>query len=336
MNCVTNWARRLAIAAWLAPAMLVGCGKGGQHGTGGGTTSTAPAALSEKDVEQAIVNLGDRDKRVDAMHKLGQAKILKAARPILGHLRDEDPRIRQASAWALGEIGDANDRILQSLAVAVTQEKSVPVATEAARSLGKLRDVKSAFGLVEGGLTHYAEEVRQASADSLVSIGPAASLQVRKALGHEREVVRVLAASVLGRMKDAASVEPLLAALRDDQAEAVRAAAAEALASIGTPTVEPLVAILLLRNPSATFKSEGIDVLKKIGLPAAEPMARRLAEAMEFATPADVAAMVAVLGQIGRKGDPDTAAALQKAAKHYAPEVKKAAQEAEAALSAKG
>jgi HEAT repeat protein len=320
------------MAAWLVPALLLGCGKSGQRGGGGPTASTMRAALSDGEVEQAVAELGDRDKRVAAVSTLGQYKVRKAWERILGHLRDEDPRVRQASAWALGEIGDANDRILQGLGVAVTTDKVASVAAEAARSLGKLHDVKAAFSLVEGGLTHPAAEVQQASADGLAALGTAAAPQVRRALGHQRESVRVHAASALGRMKDAASAEPLLATMRDDHSETVRAAAGEALAAIGPPAVEPLMVALLLRNPPQAFKGEAIDLLRKMGHPAAEPLAVRLAETLEFASPADVAAIIDVLGKIGRRGDPNTTAALEKACKHYSPEVKAAAKAAQEKL----
>ena len=64
------------------------------------------------------------------------------------------------------------------------------------------------------------------------------------ALKDENEYVRQAAAEVLGKIGDARAVEPLIAALKDESFS-VRAAAARALGEIKDPrAVEPLIAAL--------------------------------------------------------------------------------------------
>ena len=310
----------LVVPAALAAATVFGCGKGGS-GSGGG----ADGAPSAADIRQTMSELANRPRREAAIRKLGRWKVQAAARPILGHLRDPDPAISLAAAWALGEIGDPNEEILQRLRVALTAEKDPRIAAEVARSLGKLHDAGAVFVLVEGGLTHWAAEVRQAAAEAIVAVGPPAGPLLRKALTHPKEHVRALAAVALGRLKDASAAEALVAVLRDEQSEAVRSAAAAALASIGAPAVEPLMVAFTLRNPPARFKAEAGDVLKRIGRPAAGGVARWLVETIDIAAPADLLVMIDALGRIG---DPNSAAALRRATKHYDPKVKAAAEAA--------
>src|ERR1039458_7061558 len=56
--------------------------------------------------------------------------------------------------------------------------------------------------------------------------------------------VRKAAASALGEIGDARAVEPLIAAFTRGNHDVIRKVAGEALAQIGTPAVEPLIAVL--------------------------------------------------------------------------------------------
>jgi len=55
--------------------------------------------------------------------------------------------------------------------------------------------------------------------------------------------VRGLAAEALGQLDDARAVEPLIAALQDEDAH-VRRAAGQVLGGLGDPAIEPLIAAL--------------------------------------------------------------------------------------------
>jgi HEAT repeat protein len=141
-----------------------------------------------------------------------------------------------------------------------------------------------------------------------------------------------MAAVALGRLKDASAAEAIIAALRTDESEQVRKAAAEALVAIGEPAVEPLMIHFALRSPPERFKVEAIDVLKRIGPPAAGPIARWVVETIDFTRPADLRRMVDALGTIG---DANTVDALNKARKHYDKSVQAAAAAALRKIEAK-
>ena len=83
--------------------------------------------------------------------------------------------------------------------------------------------------------------------------------------------IRKTAADKLGRIKDPRAVEPLIVALKDDRDPTVRTSAAEALGTIGTPAVEPLIAAL--KNKDAEVRWRVVESLGKIKDPnAVEPL----------------------------------------------------------------
>jgi HEAT repeat protein len=107
--------------------------------------------------------------------------------------------------------------------------------------------------------------VRRSATEALVKIGgPAVEPLIAASIDQD---VRKYAARALGRIGDPRAVEPLSAALEDQNGD-VRIAAAEALGHIGAPAVEPLM---------AAFKRQGVrrwatEALVKMGGPAVEPL----------------------------------------------------------------
>jgi HEAT repeat protein len=67
-----------------------------------------------------------------------------------------------------------------------------------------------------------------------------------QALNHEDLIVRLSAIKTLGEIRDARTVEPLIATLKD---ESCGCTAANALVKIGKPAVEPLIAALKDKSP---------------------------------------------------------------------------------------
>ena len=93
-----------------------------------------------------------------------------------------------------------------------------------------------------------------------------------RALGYQQDWgVRRRAAEKLGRIGDSQAVEPLIAAL-DDEEQLVRQAAAEALGRIGDPSaVGPLVA--QLKDKNGSMRNAVAQALGQIGDPrAVEPL----------------------------------------------------------------
>jgi HEAT repeat protein len=83
--------------------------------------------------------------------------------------------------------------------------------------------------------------------DKCVALGALAVEPLSAALKDEEWDVRQAAARALGKIKDPRAVKPLIAALKDEKWD-VRQAAAEALGEIGAPAVEPLIAALKGEN----------------------------------------------------------------------------------------
>ena len=123
-------------------------------------------------------------------------------------LRDKRGRVRQCSAFLLGEIGDP--RSIEGLA---------------------------------GALADKDEDTRWKAATSLTKMGNRATSAVLDQLGAESIEARRCAAWVFQHTKDPEAVPRLIKALRDAD-EQVRWKAAIALQKIGVPAAEPLLAIL--------------------------------------------------------------------------------------------
>ena len=103
--------------------------------------------------------------------------------------------------------------------------------------------------------------------DKCVALGALAVEPLIAALKNEEWDVRQVAAYALGEIKDPRAVEPLIAALKD-AGWSVRPAAAEALVKIGAPAMEPLIAALKDKD----VRASATEALVKIGAPAVEPL----------------------------------------------------------------
>jgi HEAT repeat protein len=200
-------------------------------------------------IEQLKRGYISKEEAVDALVKIGTP----AVESLIGVLRDEDWRVQEVAAFALGKIGD--ERAVEPLIAALGDEYS---------------------------------DVREAAASALVKIGTPAVDPLIAALGDEDWRVRAAAASALGKIGDKRAVEPLIAALRDGDSD-VREAAAEGLdklgwkpkdekekaiylvakkkwddcVKIGTPAVEPLIGVL--RDEGWTVRKAAASALGKIG-----------------------------------------------------------------------
>jgi len=87
---------------------------------------------------------------------------------------------------------------------------------------------------------------------------------------------RKYAVELLGELKPAEAVKPLVEALNDDVGD-IRQRAYEALIKIGAPSVPEVVPLLVSEEDD--IRQSATEILRKIGKPAVEPLASALADA---------------------------------------------------------
>jgi HEAT repeat protein len=206
-------------------------------------------------VEPLVAALKDMDRDVAeaAADALGQIGDARTVEPLVAALKDKDKRVRRAAARALSLIGDA--RAVEPL-VAALKDMDGDVRRPAARALKRLDwqpDQGAAGAAYWIGLDQW---------DRCVQIGAPAVEPLAAALRDEDKDVRRAAAQALGQISDARAVEPLIVALKDKD-EYVREAATDALGRIGVPAVEPLVAAL--RDEDKDVRRAAARALGQIG-----------------------------------------------------------------------
>jgi len=248
-------------------------------------------------------------------------------------LEHKDPQIQYEVAEALGNLGD--ETAVGSLINALKRDEFSGVRWKAAEALSKIGnpavepliatlqypddDVrwKAAIALGEIGNPDAVEPlilllsdddrfVRSRAAHALSMIGDPAIPPLIETLKKGDTSVRWGAALALGKIKNPLAVEQLILALADQEAM-VRAEAAAALASIGTPALRPLLGFLkgargeirievmtaigelkntdaieplvqLLENADDDERKAIADAIDDILIPAVEPLVRRIRE----------------------------------------------------------
>jgi HEAT repeat protein len=167
-------------------------------------------------------NRGVRSQAVYALLRIGNRQ---AVEPLIAALKDEDGGIRFVAAEALGKIGDA--RAVEPLIVALKDENE-PVRYFSAEALGKIRDPRAVRPLI-AALNDKSETVHRLASVALDKIGASGLEPLIAALKDENLAVRGYAARALGKIGDARAVQPLIAALKNDEDEGVRYSADVAL-----------------------------------------------------------------------------------------------------------
>jgi HEAT repeat protein len=182
---------------------------------------------------------------------------------LIGQLHDPEPSIRAEAAWTLGE---ARDPIAtESLLYALRHDPSIEVRAAAARGLGKIGARDAIPALLAGLGDDW--EVADRAADALVNLGEASVAPVLGAFAEPTWSGRGYAASVLGRLRTAAAVEPLIEGLRDEHQD-VRSCCAEALGELGDSRATwPLIACL--HDEHWYVRSCAAQALDQIGGPEA-------------------------------------------------------------------
>ena len=143
-------------------------------------------------------------------------------------LRHADPVVREAAAWALGQIGargTAND------VVAALRDQDERVRGTAALSLGLMDDASAAPALM-AALEDSNPDVARYALVSLIRLNAAPIELLLRSLHHDDWGVRQGAAKSLGRLREPRALEALLSTLANDASDSVCGEAAESLGKI--------------------------------------------------------------------------------------------------------
>ena len=242
----------------------------------------------------------DPQLQYEAAEALGNLGDEKAIGPLITALkRDEFSGVRWKAAEALSKIGNPAVEPL----IATLQYPDDDVRWKAAIALGEIGNPDAIEPLIQL-LSDDDRFVRSRAAHALSMIGDAAIGPLIHALKKDDPGVRWGAAMALGKIKNPLSVEPLLLALADEEAM-VRAEAAAAFVSIGTPALGPLLSFLkgskgetrievvtalgelknadaiepliqLLENADDEERQAIADAIDAILIPDVEPLVRRI------------------------------------------------------------
>jgi cellulose synthase operon protein C len=210
-----------------------------------------------------ILGDGEADVRRSAVEALGKIGGPDVVPPIVSRLDDDSTLVRREAAEKLVLLGDAR-AVVPLLERLEDTVKEVRVA--AVRAIGKLGDDRAATALLRL-LRDPEEMVRMAAAEALGNLRAASAAPVLiPLLGRGSDEMKAKVAYALGQIRDEHGVRELV---RATQTEALRGAAREALAGVGAPAVDPLLACL-----AGTLECDltvAVDVLKTIGDARATP-----------------------------------------------------------------
>jgi len=180
----------------------------------------------------------DPVERAAAVKGLGRIADPRAVEPLIHALRDEDPQVRKNAVTALKWTQDP--RAVEPL-IGVLKDEVQEVREGAVQALGRLRDPRAVDPLI-GVLRDWPS--MYSVGRSLKEIGEPAVEPLIAALTDDNSVVRAAAAKALGSIEDPRAVEPLILALGDEDPQ-VRKNAVTALRWIQDPrAVEPLIGSL--------------------------------------------------------------------------------------------
>jgi len=219
----------------------------------------AAQALGEAKVAAAIPKLiemlDDPDEDAQWKATVALAAIGKPSVPaLIEALNLEKERPRWKAEAALKMIGaDALDGLIEAL-----EDRRVRVRQSTAYLLGEIGDPK-AIDPLAAALADKDEDTRWKAATSLTKFGTRATLAVLRQLKAQSVEARRCAAWVFQQVKDTEAIPALVAALNDSD-EQVRWKAAIALQKIGPPAADPL--LTLLRSP--TVREDRKKMLKWI------------------------------------------------------------------------
>ena len=185
-----------------------------------------------------------------------------AVDPLIGLLEASDPYVRERSAWALRQIGDARAGLPL---IDLLEDPDAKVRQEAIMGVGELRVSQAVPSLIEliglGGL-----EIRRDAISSLGAIRDRRAISALEALLTDRDsLIRKLAVQAMGEIvsENPEDIEPLLRALRSGDA-IVRMEAASALQALRSQ--EAVGTLLeLLNDTSKGVRTAAVRALGAMG-----------------------------------------------------------------------
>ncbi len=252
-------------------------------------------------VERLIKSLEhvSRDVRLSAARQLGDTGDKTAIPALINTLRDEDWRVREAAASALGKL-KATASVVALLEV-IQFGRSGPfgggntsVFMQAVREIGP-----AAVPVLIDALSDDDWRMRLTIINLLGEINDTEAVPALTEMLRDAEWrVRWRAADSLGRLADATAVPGLLALLGDDTRD-VRVSSAWALGKIGHPTAIPGL-IRLLHDRGWRARWAAAEALWQIGPDAVPPLLETLREVDEYVR----RAAIRVLAMIGEPAIP--------------------------------
>lgn len=247
------------------------------------------------DVPKLIKALEHRDYHIrrDAAFALGEIGDPSAVEPLAAALKDDENWVvRDAAAGALGEIGDT--QAVQTLLNALADEHKKYVIEEITESLIELGIGEEDTELLTDAIMQLDDEdfdfVLTLVLDDMndhktitpwiSALGESGDAQfvefLLTLLAHKKPRVRQSAADALAQIGEPA-IEPLLVALDDDDI-LVQSTAAQALGEIGDPqAVDDLLTLALRGSPTGymddyVLRMDAAQALGAIGKPGIEPL----------------------------------------------------------------
>jgi HEAT repeat protein len=248
--------------------------------------------------EPLITALKDEDRSVrsSASGALGELGDKRAVEPLIAALKDKDAGVRGSVARALAQLGD--ERAVEPLRQALKDDDGKVLSSVAfalAQLLGDERAVEPLLMATE----NVGEWDGLALLGMLMRIGPPAVEPLIAALKQEDKRVRYTAAYVLVPLDDKRAVEPLITVLKGEYQDMQRAEG-KALEGIGPSTVEQLIA--LLKHKESLVRSSSAWVLGWLGdKRAVEPLVEAMGDSLAVGNAAEGQFEAAVA--LGRLGD---------------------------------
>jgi HEAT repeat protein len=178
--------------------------------------------------------------RRKAAEALGKTAHPDAVEPLASALKDEDPATRLEAAKSLRKIGNAD---AVKYLIAALEDENPEVSDEAVEALAEIGT--PAVNPLMNGLKRKKRQLRKKAAEALGKIGDAAAVDLLIiALKDDDWRVAKASSVALGKIGDKRAVSPLIEALEDKDSN-VREGSAEALGKIGNKrSVDPLIAAL--------------------------------------------------------------------------------------------
>jgi len=232
---------------------------------------------------------------------------------------DASPKVRDAAAFALGEIAKesiqaATDPQLAPLLSKALTDQAWPVRRSAAFALGCLdTGAAAAQDALENALRDSAPEVRQNAAWALGRVGDSAVPKLREALRDNDSFVKRDAAQSLGLLKPLAvrvALGDLLSLCHDDNSEVRRATVGVLIQIVGPEDAKSAAKHLqqVLNDPDEEIRTNAALALANIGGKDAAPAVGVLVSAMhrgDIELRRQAAAAIGNVGSEAQRAVPD-------------------------------